>query len=324
MTIYIDAAKRYYSGKTAWCHLWANDLEELHTFAKRIGLKQEWFQDHKGHPHYDIKSPAIRAKAMDAGAVATTYRAWLRRMEAPSETDIAAPVVAWLREWKWEVWQEVTFASGGERADIVGLRDGLLCVVEVKKSLTFDLIAQAQRWGAHYRYVAVPSARDDDGRRLALDFCQSLGLGVLYVFARGEYDYKGARYYYSVKERVPPKIIRLHRSIIDEKVKTLARFPQNYAPAGSPSGNGFPAYSSYKGTMERIRQYLLIHQGATVKEILGEVEHHYASNGSAKSAIPKWLQSVESKWCETRFENRRLHFYVRPEFKDVPVGDFRR
>jgi hypothetical protein len=32
----------------------ADTITELHTFAEKCGLKKEWFQDHKKHPHYDV------------------------------------------------------------------------------------------------------------------------------------------------------------------------------------------------------------------------------------------------------------------------------
>ncbi len=36
------------------CHLTTDgDLEELHTFAERLGLRRKWFQDGR-HPHYDL------------------------------------------------------------------------------------------------------------------------------------------------------------------------------------------------------------------------------------------------------------------------------
>jgi hypothetical protein len=35
-------------------HLVADSLRELHKFAFTIGLKPQWFQNHKKHPHYDI------------------------------------------------------------------------------------------------------------------------------------------------------------------------------------------------------------------------------------------------------------------------------
>lgn len=47
-----------------WCHLMADDLETLHAFAARIGMKREWFQG----DHYDL-TPSRRAAAVKAGAV---------------------------------------------------------------------------------------------------------------------------------------------------------------------------------------------------------------------------------------------------------------
>ena len=36
-------------------HLFGTDIEELHTFAKKIGLKREWYQN-QVFPHYDLTS----------------------------------------------------------------------------------------------------------------------------------------------------------------------------------------------------------------------------------------------------------------------------
>lgn len=48
-----------------WCHLFADeaDSEELHAFARRIGMRREWFQRN----HYDL-TPGRRAAAVKAGA----------------------------------------------------------------------------------------------------------------------------------------------------------------------------------------------------------------------------------------------------------------
>lgn len=47
-------------------HLVGN-LEKLHEFAAKIGLKREWFQDHPRHPHYDLMGGKAK-KAIAAGA----------------------------------------------------------------------------------------------------------------------------------------------------------------------------------------------------------------------------------------------------------------
>lgn len=50
------------------CHLFADSESELHAFAKRIGMKRHWFQNHPRLKHYDL-TPYMREKALQAGAV---------------------------------------------------------------------------------------------------------------------------------------------------------------------------------------------------------------------------------------------------------------
>lgn len=50
-----------------WCHLVADSLDELHSFAKAIGLKREWFQASASYPHYDI-TLKTRSIAISKGA----------------------------------------------------------------------------------------------------------------------------------------------------------------------------------------------------------------------------------------------------------------
>ncbi len=53
-------------------------LEELHSFAQSIGLKREWYQDHR-HPHYDIMATWRLNRALAAGAVKVQSREIVRR-----------------------------------------------------------------------------------------------------------------------------------------------------------------------------------------------------------------------------------------------------
>lgn len=54
------------------CHLFSDDLRELHAFARHIGLRREWFQ--RGRiPHYDLNERR-RAAAVEAGVVELTRR----------------------------------------------------------------------------------------------------------------------------------------------------------------------------------------------------------------------------------------------------------
>lgn len=79
MTIFVDNADIHANvgrHSSVWCHLITDnpDLEELHQFAERIGLRRSYFQDKRygskdpGRPHYDVTA-SKRAQAVTAGAV---------------------------------------------------------------------------------------------------------------------------------------------------------------------------------------------------------------------------------------------------------------
>jgi hypothetical protein len=47
---------------------------ELHDFAKRLGLKPEWYQNHPRHPHYDLTTGRMARKAVALGAKVVSPR----------------------------------------------------------------------------------------------------------------------------------------------------------------------------------------------------------------------------------------------------------
>jgi hypothetical protein len=64
------------------CHLTTDgDLEDLHEFAARLGLRRAWFQRHRLAPHYDL-TPEGRELAVGAGAVEVSAREQVRRRRA--------------------------------------------------------------------------------------------------------------------------------------------------------------------------------------------------------------------------------------------------
>ncbi|RJX77854.1 DUF4031 domain-containing protein [Pseudomonas sp. LS-2] len=72
MTIYVDNVKVKWAG-SEWCHMVADTLDELHSFALKIGLRRQWFQSSASYPHYDIKL-AVRSRAIQLGAVPGTRK----------------------------------------------------------------------------------------------------------------------------------------------------------------------------------------------------------------------------------------------------------
>lgn len=67
MTVYVDDEQISWRGKL-WCHLVADTLDELHVFAKRLGLQRAWFQGRSVYPHYDV-TLSVRDRALAMGAL---------------------------------------------------------------------------------------------------------------------------------------------------------------------------------------------------------------------------------------------------------------
>jgi hypothetical protein len=59
-----------------WAHLWCQDLDVLHDFAARLGLRRAWFQDRPRFPHYDVNK-TMHARAVGYGAKVKSVSAWM-------------------------------------------------------------------------------------------------------------------------------------------------------------------------------------------------------------------------------------------------------
>ena len=76
MTVYVDPLMghgwKLHGHTVANCHMFTDaNIDELHAFAERIGMKREWFQD-KRIPHYDLMP--TRRLAVACGAVEVDLR----------------------------------------------------------------------------------------------------------------------------------------------------------------------------------------------------------------------------------------------------------
>lgn len=72
MTCYVDSVRSYPDAGlrgTEYCHLLADDRDELHHLAGGLGLPKRIFQDHPWRWHYDLPG-FLRPAALVAGAQA--------------------------------------------------------------------------------------------------------------------------------------------------------------------------------------------------------------------------------------------------------------
>ena len=100
------------------------DLDALHDFARKIGMKREWFQDKNVRaPHYDLMTPRKRALAIRAGAVVISDRLMAKLMMS-GRLAVGAPVTRLLDAAELAELSRASVARQGATRISRGLFDG--------------------------------------------------------------------------------------------------------------------------------------------------------------------------------------------------------
>jgi len=198
-----------------------------------------------------------------------------------TEADLAKHVVKWLDEF--DVYQEVAMMS--RVADIVVDISNRGWVIECKKSLGLAVLEQADEWirmGVVRVSVAAPRVKSSHrSRAFALKIAEWLGVGVIDVDPSG-----------FVRERLTPKINRCKpklRTFKYPEILTLCREEhKTYCEAGSARGGHF---TPFKETCASILRKVTEQPGICLKDLIDSIDHHYASDASARACVPQWIRS---------------------------------
>lgn len=217
------------------------------------------------------------------------------------ETDLFPPLKIWLEERSYEVFTEVQSSYTGGRADIVAVSGPVVSVVEMKTSLSLELIGQAMRWRpfANFIYIAIPYST----RRthLAQEILRKEGIGLLQVDLMHRY---GKSVFNPLRANFNRRINNHIRESLVEDHKILA---------GGHAGGGY--VTKYSQTIKRVKEFLnswhvrTQQDGwATMAQILDHCETHYSS---PKASLAAAMKGWESEFFETKVENRKLHFRLK-------------
>jgi hypothetical protein len=247
------------------------------------------------------------------------------------ESDLYEPVKKWLEQNGYTVFSEVSPRYSSRRADVVGINPESVAVVELKLSLSLDLLDQAVNWSrrkyANYVFIAVPWNRKECPRidnDLVKCIVNQFNIGVLFVR-----KYKG-ELLIDDKPYIKAKYIKVNNEEINFR-ETIEQFKQEYTNSelkGGHSGGGY--ITQYRVTIERVKELLKkvrtgksfslwwyeegklidIRDNAVdgwidINTILTYCETHYAS---PKPSLSKALREFEHEWCESKIIGRKLHF----------------
>jgi len=190
------------------------------------------------------------------------------------EVDLGKHIIAYLKKLNYKIYQEVD--CGGRGIDVVGmnLTDKHIITVELKTSFNIKVIEQAydNRLYSHFSYIAIPSAKYSGSRYFAIEVCRDYGIGVIeFVKRTGE-----VRELVAATKNWHPETL----TIYEDK--------DSYSLAGSPDGK---RWTPFKQTCVYITKYITDNPGCSINKMVDNIDHHYASKYSARSAIRNRIKS---------------------------------
>lgn len=190
-------------------------------------------------------------------------------MKFNQETDLGVSFVEKLRDIGFETWQEVllgTYAPGTPRADVVARRGKDLYRFELKLSNNAVLRRQILRGYRYFNfnYVVVPSIK-------RITFYKKHNVGVI-VFDPETFNWESVRFHPERKTLQTRTMNTTLSWLFDDQKECIA---------GSRNG----VITPFSRSVDRIKEYLLQHPDATVKDLWDNLDLHWASLASFRSCL---------------------------------------
>ena len=179
----------------------------------------------------------------------------------------------------WTLHHEV--AACGCVADFVATDGRIVHVIEVKKSQSLALLDQMLGWCGHAHLVsgAVPYSRRANRNARAFRWAaKQMGAGLFELQPSSDDR--------PCTEVVPPTLLRKTSGLIMKALCEEQTRPDEWAHAGSAQGGHF---TPFRSTCNNMLRYVQKNPGCTMKEIVDNIKHHYASDASAKSSLARWI-----------------------------------
>lgn len=212
-------------------------------------------------------------------------------MKVASETQVGTWARAWLQDLGWDTYAEVEVRGLSGRPDIVGRRGPLVLIGECKTSASLSVIGQvlANEGLANYRYVFTPWARDNGTFRL---LCRRFGVGFVMAGAEQCREVEAPRFLRRADTSWTTRLCDEHKTI---------------AEAGSARG-GY--WTPFRATCKAVLAYVLRHQGASTREVVDAVSHHYASSSTARSALLIWAKAGKIPCVRVDYGEKSYRWYA--------------
>lgn len=185
------------------------------------------------------------------------------------ESDLADIVIKQYEKNGYTIYSEVIHRTGSKRADIVAIKKGEHIVIETKMSMNMTLIEQGFYWKdkSHKTYICIPSKRKLN--RFAVQICEDLGIGI-YIYRGGKLDL-------------------ISDSTVCKNPDLPKLYEQQKDSISGSKGGGY--VTPFRLTRERLVEYIRKNGETSLIGALKDIDHHYKSIHSAKSAIHKLINT---------------------------------
>lgn len=185
------------------------------------------------------------------------------------ERDLFEPLRQHLTTHGFEIRSEV------RSCDLVAKKDGLIIIVEMKRHLSFDLLAQAveRQSYADAVYVCVPKSpefKQDKKYRARLKVLRQLGLGLLIV---SKTDHS-----FFVEEALSPEQTKPLRPSVKKRQALDKEFRNRRLDLNIAGSRGVPLVTAYREAALFIAYLLSIHGSLTAKSLRSLGSHPQKTN----------------------------------------------
>jgi len=211
-----------------------------------------------------------------------------------SEVELCKPVIVWLQDYGWDVYQEVQLRTYGPVCDIVAVRRAppLIWGIEAKAAFSLQLLEKIPAWAGTFNYTSiayprVPQRKGPEDRyyRLMQLVRHHWGVGMIEVeLGRSIVKPVPSR----CLEQWPPRLHRVpsHRTksvfaVIDENHK-------HFAAAGTADGK---RWTPFQSTCKQMRTYVEAHGPVLLSDLVTAIEHHYKTPKSARDSVKHWIKA---------------------------------
>lgn len=196
------------------------------------------------------------------------------------EADLAKILVDHLTDLGYDVYKEVSKKGGGsDRADIYAVHNkkgdhlhGATVSIETKMNFNITVLKQAYNWRqfANLNYVAVPVPKRVKDRNFIHSLCEGIGIGLIEIDMHSK---------------------QCH-IMVNPKPNTNIKPPKLYEEQKmSIAGNANNQYMTpFKITCNRLKEFMADKEYCILSTAIKSIHHHYKSNLSAVSSLPKYIE----------------------------------